>query len=83
MPLTIYHRVLSAVACFSTLLAMTAAFGALTEDQFGQCHEWAIWGCLNIPGFGEEHERWIEILAPLRTAWVAFTRVGSDPRRTR
>jgi hypothetical protein len=42
IPLTIYHRVLSLGGLVATLVAMTAGFGLLAEDQFGQCYERAV-----------------------------------------
>lgn len=74
MPLTFPHRILSALAFAATVIVAAAGAGLISDDQFEQTYSWAVWCCLYVPFFTDEHERWIEAFAVLRTAWVAFVR---------
>jgi len=67
-----FPRLLSALAFVATLIVAAYGAGVLSDGQMKVAYEPCAWLCLNVPGFVEEHERWIEVVGMLRTAWMAF-----------
>ena len=66
------RHLFSAVGLLATLIYAAYPCGLLTEEQMLEAYAPFVWLCLHVPGFVEYHEQWIEVVAMIRTAWLAF-----------
>lgn len=69
----------SAAALLATVVLAAGMGEYIDESQFDAAYAPFAWLCFNVPSFVECHEQWIEVIAAIRAAWLAFVmldRVG-------
>lgn len=66
------RHLFSAVGLLATLIFAAYPCGLLTEDQMLEAYAPFAWLCLHVPGFVEYHEQWIDVVAMVRTAYLAI-----------